>query len=80
MSDFQASFPIATERYATGGLSYDVTIYQRGKRFHAAWYCKQCLTRAETGDWLDTGAAKRAAEAAIDTHHLHGHPALGSKG
>lgn len=70
MSDFQASFPIGALRFAIAGLAYDITLYQRGGTFHAAWYCKKCLTRTETGDSPNRAAAQRTAEIAIDSHHL----------
>jgi hypothetical protein len=73
VSRFQASFPIGTERYSSGGLSYDVTIYQRGSSYHAAWYCRKCLSRTVTVDYPNQVATKRAAEADIDNHHLNGH-------
>lgn len=73
MSRFQASFPIGTERYSTGGLRYDVTIYQRGNSFHAAWFCKLCLSRTESGECSNPAQAKSVAEADIEQHQLHGH-------
>ena len=70
MSDFQASFPIDSLRFTTGGLTYDITLYQRGSTFHAAWYCKKCLTRTETGDAPNRASALRTAEAEIESHHV----------
>ena len=70
MSEFLASFPVDSYRHSAGGANYDVVIYQRGKEFHAAWYCHQCFVRVETDDCLDSGAAKRAAEADIGRHQL----------
>lgn len=70
MSEFLASFPIETYRHSAGGSSYDVVVYQRGKDFHAAWYCHQCFARMETADSRVSGAAKRAAEADIGRHQL----------
>lgn len=70
---FQASFPVDSHKYSTAGLSYDVIIYQRGSTYHAAWFCKQCLSRTETGDCASPAQSRVVAEADIDRHQLHGH-------
>lgn len=80
MSKFQASFPIDSKRYSSGGLSYDVIIYQRGGSFHAAWFCKQCLSRTESGDCANQAEAMRVAEVDIDQHQLHAHYSQGFGG
>ena len=80
MSRIQASFPVDSQQYAVGGLSYDVTIYQRGSSFHAAWFCKQCLSRTETSDCANPAQAKGVAEADIDRHQLDGHRGRGTGG
>lgn len=73
MSKFEASFPIEKHRHDPGGLSYDLIVYQRGNRYHAAWFCKKCLSRTETNDFANRGAAKQAAETEIDAHYVNNH-------
>lgn len=73
LSDFQASFPIESLRFESGGGKYEIILYQRGPAFYAAWYCRHCHTREVTGDQPSGGAAKRAAQDAIGVHHSEQH-------
>jgi hypothetical protein len=73
VSDFQACFPIGKHKYVAGGMSYDLVVYQRGSSFHAAWYCKKCLTRTETSESVGRTTAQQFAEADIRDHHLQTH-------
>jgi hypothetical protein len=69
VSKFLTSFPIDSQKYVTAGVSYDVTTYQRGRSFYAAWYCLHCVTRSETGETVGAASAQHMAEADIRDHH-----------
>ena len=68
-----SSYPIESVQFKASGARYEIIVYQRGSDYYAAWYCRNCLIRVETGMRETTRDAKAVAQEAIGAHHLAKH-------